>query len=872
MKFKYFFILTALIAIMSFGFTSRLLAQATDTLVVHWDDGQGNVVQDALYNVVMGDTVAGGARANLNRVYKLLKGGYYWDNKTIVNNGWALRIVGEEPGTAHADHPAVIQMVVDANTGAGPGKMFQVSGDLTLANLYIIGSDDLGVQTYYQPIEFEANNLHVYVNKCIFERSNFSMLAWQGGANNDVYITNCTFRNLLERPSTQQWAGRGISMWADQDTVVIENNTFFNVNFAAIQIENGAAKYYRFNHNTLVNIGRSLHSTSGSWWREGYFTNLLLVNVFWHGEGLCDYGPTFAPGRDPRAFTTGQFAINTMPSKYGTDVGRRILFANAAAFLDPFLKQKYGDTVRVQPYINAVTDSFFTAFSPLKGGQMVIKDTAWLSAYPNFTMNPDDQKQITAMYNHITASRGYQYYSTGVRPPEYFYDLEIDGATGDTLWTEPSWPLPENFTYTDQNLLTAGTDGLPLGDLNWFPTQKSTFENNKAQYIKQIEDMPGGRIVESPIWQDQAENGTLTSGAEIVPFTGSCWYTTAGGGKISWTFNAATAGDVDMEITGNLNTAGNNVGADILLNGGTLTDILGWGQFVFWSGPEQPTNKWSGFGDGQWHTVKYTKTDLGSNSVPLTLKAGANTLSFGYNWNPISVKEIKFYQAGTSTVVADLIPPDAVNEGCTPAGEGTWVPQGFKYVKLGNNGIATFNVDFNSPGNYIARIFYQNTNGAQTGNVYLDGSAVASLSYKSNTDSTGLDMVSPLFNVASAGTHTIGISGNNINADWLQIVQRTVSAVRNGGQHPNGYNLAQNYPNPFNPTTQINFTLAKTSNVKLIVYNILGQQVTTLINSRIMSAGEHSIQFDAHSLASGVYFYRLEAGDFTMVKKMMLLK
>ncbi len=85
------------------------------------------------------------------------------------------------------------------------------------------------------------------------------------------------------------------------------------------------------------------------------------------------------------------------------------------------------------------------------------------------------------------------------------------------------------------------------------------------------------------------------------------------------------------------------------------------------------------------------------------------------------------------------------------------------------------------------------------------------------------------------------------------------------------YSLLQNYPNPFNPTTTINFTLAKASDVKLSVYNVLGQKVITLVDSR-MSAGQQSIVFDASKLTSGVYFYHLDIGSFSSVKKMLLLK
>lgn len=85
------------------------------------------------------------------------------------------------------------------------------------------------------------------------------------------------------------------------------------------------------------------------------------------------------------------------------------------------------------------------------------------------------------------------------------------------------------------------------------------------------------------------------------------------------------------------------------------------------------------------------------------------------------------------------------------------------------------------------------------------------------------------------------------------------------------YNLMQNYPNPFNPTTTINFAIPKQSVVKLAVYNIIGEKVAELINDEI-SAGYHSINFDASNLVSGIYFYRLAANDFVETKKLILLR
>lgn len=85
------------------------------------------------------------------------------------------------------------------------------------------------------------------------------------------------------------------------------------------------------------------------------------------------------------------------------------------------------------------------------------------------------------------------------------------------------------------------------------------------------------------------------------------------------------------------------------------------------------------------------------------------------------------------------------------------------------------------------------------------------------------------------------------------------------------FELYQNYPNPFNPITNIRFSLPEKSNVKLDVYNILGQRVMTILNE-VKDAGLHSVNFDGSRLASGTYIYRLEAGKYLAIKKMVLMK
>jgi hypothetical protein len=88
---------------------------------------------------------------------------------------------------------------------------------------------------------------------------------------------------------------------------------------------------------------------------------------------------------------------------------------------------------------------------------------------------------------------------------------------------------------------------------------------------------------------------------------------------------------------------------------------------------------------------------------------------------------------------------------------------------------------------------------------------------------------------------------------------------------PTKFKLYQNYPNPFNPITVIKFDLPKESFVKLKIFDVLGREVKTLVNE-VKLSGSYTIDFNASDLSSGVYFYRLETGNFIEVKKMLLIK
>jgi len=113
--------------------------------------------------------------------------------------------------------------------------------------------------------------------------------------------------------------------------------------------------------------------------------------------------------------------------------------------------------------------------------------------------------------------------------------------------------------------------------------------------------------------------------------------------------------------------------------------------------------------------------------------------------------------------------------------------------------------------------------------------------------------------------------GSNDSLWRRPLSEMTTSVSFSSSQLPVAFDLKQNYPNPFNPSTTIRYGLPHKSAVQLTVFNTLGQQVATLVQGD-QEAGYHEVRFDASGLSSGVYFYRLQAGDFTQTKRLMLLK
>lgn len=195
---------------------------------------------------------------------------------------------------------------------------------------------------------------------------------------------------------------------------------------------------------------------------------------------------------------------------------------------------------------------------------------------------------------------------------------------------------------------------------------------------------------------------------------------------------------------------------------------------------------------------------------------------------------------------------------------------GSTFLKIdGSGNIVWFNPDADSS---FGLMLHAKLIMDQNDNIYLAAGTLTEMAVcKVNNDGI------PAWTITMPGSYANDIvlgSDNNVyvvGGNTAKINQGGVTSLIDDKLNLEGFILAQNYPNPFNPTTKISFKIPSKEFVTLKVYDVLGSEVSTLVNEE-KPAGNYSVTFNAYSLSSGTYFYRLSSGSFTEVKKMILIK
>jgi uncharacterized delta-60 repeat protein len=205
------------------------------------------------------------------------------------------------------------------------------------------------------------------------------------------------------------------------------------------------------------------------------------------------------------------------------------------------------------------------------------------------------------------------------------------------------------------------------------------------------------------------------------------------------------------------------------------------------------------------------------------------------------------------------------------AGTKLWEARYIGNYLNGNN--SAYSLDLDAAGNvYVTGASFETAAGTDIVTVKYSSTGSLQWAMKNNGSvNTGFNEAG--YSVAVDNINNVFVAGKNDADDGIIIkyVQASIGIQPNGNDIPLQFELEQNYPNPFNPVTNIEFSLPGLSFVNLTVFDILGREVSVLVN-RHLNAGKYKYDFDASKLPSGIYFYRLRSGNFSEVRKMNLIK
>ncbi len=454
----------------------RSFAQAaSDTLYVPplGPDGQPD-----LYNVIMGDTTNTGQRNDPNRVYVLQTFGspdtvYFLTNTITMTIPYNLTIVGKiNPATGH---PPVIEPLQNASNTAPDGFVECDTGNVSLDNLYLLGERPDGIaQTDYLVIE-TGNYTTIRLDHCVIDNfygGNTNLIQHQGVYDN-LYITNCEFRNI----QSSEWP-KGAIYWeltkGPVDTLWYENDTFFCVN-GSYYGSNWDAEYIRFEHNTcFLNSGPPMKVQQAV--NEDIEDNIFYGLVAHAGDSTQAHTAQFGGGIDsPNLVVIDTLGALAEPPFNLTETDRHVnVTNNVYCWPQPLvtlwhqINDTTSDSLLIPVFMDASTQALFADKTKEPG----------LYAADNDSVDPGFSSSLTAPALDSIVEYEYLTWSTGNVGSYTWSQLPTDPsnlfAGVPSNWAQTQgYPVPENLTYSDAALQTAGTDGKPLGDLNWYPKELS---------------------------------------------------------------------------------------------------------------------------------------------------------------------------------------------------------------------------------------------------------------------------------------------------------------------------------------------------------------------------------------------------------------
>lgn len=478
-------------------FPGLLRAQAPDTLSV------AALPAGNLNTVINGDTLAGGFRAHPFRAYRLRHGSAYqltepikvYGNLTIIAND---TIAGLRP-------PVLAPAILPDNSSIDNFIDLRGKGSkVTLQDLYLVSiRSDKAYLGWSEGVRVNADSITLKLRRVVFDA--FTSCALRVYASwSKMDVQSCTFRNLMH--SSSYFGGQAYLSDFDNhmDTCKFVNNTFFACNSYIWSIR-GYDKYSLFEHNTVVygvvnpfltRQTKNLHIKNNVFYAShayggipdhvinGWFLNYpdtvssSIINVRSKGT----YGPFTVAGIDAYVDSAKGVTMGMLSeASRTTDIRNNAYFFPAALYAG---YKAYNDTVLTKDSVDL----------PSGGkGQFVRKLILprWINDYSQYSLDSVLSKiapSTTTVTGNQSADPGFNATINGHFSKLMSYIYKIATNKLDSIWNynptgvvyPPVWPLPENLTYSNVSMQSAGTDGKALGDLNWFPGQMTSVEDKQV--------------------------------------------------------------------------------------------------------------------------------------------------------------------------------------------------------------------------------------------------------------------------------------------------------------------------------------------------------------------------------------------------------
>ncbi len=457
MKSKYLVLFMSVVLI-AFMLPFQSFAQAPDTLDVPFMIDNNPL--GAINKFILGDTTVTGERNNINRVYRLGRGNIYmFDSRMDVY--FPLNLIAEDDDPANPTSPPVLARGILAD-GSAPGVLVRVyKGDATFKNLYFMSiRPDQSPAGWTTAIQLQADSAKTFVDHCVFD-------GWTSSINKNcirpsVTVTNCVFRNGIQPTSWFGGNGGFYSNTTPTDSVILVNNTFFNCGSYFFVPNREICNYVRIDHNTIftnhVNIFYAPYVSNA------FYSNNIFYGVTAMGQRQVeiDGGWFDWDGELSAIFSIDTIAADVATREGITEADRIVHVENNAYFWPQQMVDFWAnaDTLTAPQWINARTQAMLDDDANYPG--LLVANN--LNVDPGF--NAAMMSQVDSVMKYVIKLRD----GTQTDYRHYFY-----AGPGVPLFP-PTWPLPEDLTYSNTDLMTAGSDGLPLGDLNWYPDKKAQWE------------------------------------------------------------------------------------------------------------------------------------------------------------------------------------------------------------------------------------------------------------------------------------------------------------------------------------------------------------------------------------------------------------